>query len=104
MIPDSNIKVRLTKTNDVIIKVAAIVGAVTIIAGGYTWYLNNIWKPHIEVLSVDFENGTAQLKHKSKIIQLDGDAIYWINADWGLRLGVFSRFFRIVFPIQKTMQ
>ena len=81
------LKVKLTKTNDVIIKVAAIIGAVTIIAGGYTWYLNNIWKPHIEVVSVDFDNGTAQLKHKSKVIDLDGDSIYWINADWGLRLG-----------------
>jgi len=82
------LKIRLTKTNDIIIKVAAIVGAVTIIAGGYTWYLNNIWKPHIEVLSVDFENGTAQLRHKSKIIDLEGDAVYWINGYWGLRLGI----------------
>jgi hypothetical protein len=82
------LKISLSKTNDTIIKVAAIVGAVTIIAGGYTWYLNNIWKPHIELISVDFDNGKAQLKHRSKIIELDGDAIYWINADWGLRLGV----------------
>ncbi len=84
--PDA-LKVNLTKTNDVILKVAAVVGAITIIAGGYTWYLNNIWKPHIEVVSVDFDNGTAQLKHKNDIIELDGDATYWINADWGLRLG-----------------
>lgn len=82
------LKISLSKTNDTIIKIAAIVGAITIIAGGYTWYLNNIWKPHIEVLSVDFENGTAQLKHKNKIIELEGDAVYWIDADWGLRLGV----------------
>ena len=81
------IKVNLSKTNDTIIKVAAIVGAVTIIAGGYTWYLNNIWKPRIEVLSVDFDNGTAELKHKTKIIELEGDAVYWIDADWGLKFG-----------------
>jgi len=82
-----SIKVRLSKTNDIIIKIAAVVGAITIIAGGYTWYLNNIWKPNIELISVDFENGTAQLKHGSDIIELTGDATYWINADWGLRIG-----------------
>ena len=86
--PTENIKFTLGKTNDAIIKVAAIVGAITIIAGGYTWYLNNVWKPHIEVISVDFENGKAQLKYRSKIIELEGDAVYWINADWGLRLGI----------------
>ena len=82
-----NIRGGLSKTNEVIIKVAAIVGAITIIAGGYTWYLNNIWKPHIEVLSVDFENGKAQLKHKDDIIDLEGDTVYWIDADWGVKLG-----------------
>jgi hypothetical protein len=86
--PTENIKFTLGKTNDTIIKVAAIVGAITIIAGGYTWYLNNVWKPNIEVISVDFENGKAQLKHRSKLIELEGDAVYWINADWGLRLGI----------------
>lgn len=84
--PD-NIKIKLSKTNDFIIKAAAIIGAITIIAGGYTWYLNNIWKPHIEVLSVDFENGIAQLKHGKDIIDLDGDAIYLIDADWGVGFG-----------------
>jgi len=82
-----SIKVNLSKTNDVIIKIAAVVGAITIIAGGYTWYLNNIWKPHIELISVDFDKGTAQLKYGSHIIDLTGDATYWINADWGLRIG-----------------
>jgi hypothetical protein len=81
------LKIKLSRTNEVIIKIAAIIGAVTIIAGGYTWYLNNIWKPHIEVLSVDFANGKAQLKHRNTIIDLDGDSIFWINADWGVKLG-----------------
>ena len=81
------IKGGLSKTNNIILKVAAVVGAITIIAGGYTWYLNNLWKPHVEVLSIDFENGKAQLKHKDDIIDLDGDSIYWINADWGVKIG-----------------
>lgn len=88
MISSESVKVGFSKTTNNIVRVAAFVGAITIIAGGYTWYLNNVWKPHIEVISVDFENGKAQLKHRSKLIELEGDAVYWINADWGLRLGV----------------
>ena len=82
-----NIKIKLSKTSDTIIKVAGIVGAITVIAGGYTWYLNNIWKPKVEVLSVDFAKGIAKIKYKNEVIDLEGDAIYWLNADWGIRLG-----------------
>ena len=82
-----NLKINLSKTSDRILKVAAVVGAITVIAGGYTWYLNNIWKPKVEVLSVDFTNGVAEIKYDDKIIDLEGDAIYWINADWGVRFG-----------------
>ena len=84
---NNDIKVKISNTSNQIIKIAGIVGAFTIIAGGYTWYLNNIWKPKIEVVSVDFVNGVASLKHKNDMILLDGDAVYWINADWGIRFG-----------------
>jgi hypothetical protein len=61
--------------------------SVTIIAGGYTWYLNNIWKPKVKVVSVDFNNGIAVLDYYGKEITIKGDAVYWLNADWGVRLG-----------------
>jgi hypothetical protein len=82
---------RLNSTSDKIIKVAAIVGAITIIAGGYTWYLNTIWKPNVQVTQVDFKNGIALIKYGSKIIDLEGDATYWLNADWGIRFGSIRR-------------
>ena len=81
------IKVGLSKTTNNIIKVAAVVGAITVIAGGWAFYLNNLWKPKVEVLSVDFTNGVAVMKYDGKEIKLVGDAVYWLNADWGLRLG-----------------
>jgi hypothetical protein len=82
-----SIRVGFSKTTNNLIKVAGIVGAITIIAGGYSWYLNTLWKPKVEVLFVDFNNGTAKLKFDDKEIDLEGDAVYWINADWGIRFG-----------------
>jgi len=86
-----SIRVGFSKTTNNLIKVAGIVGAITIIAGGYSWYLNTLWKPKVEVLFVDFNNGTAKLKFDDKEIDLEGDAVYWINADWGIRFGSVRR-------------
>ena len=84
-------QVELTKASNRFIKIASVVGAITIIAGGYTWYLNNIWKPKISVKFVDFVNGVATLDHSGKEIDLEGDAVYWINADWGVRFGTIYK-------------
>jgi len=79
----------VSKTSDVIIKIAAIVGAATVLAGAYTYYLNNIWKPDVEVLSVDFEKAVALVKVGGKEIYVYGDATFLINTfgDWGIRFG-----------------
>ena len=77
----------ISQTNEKILKVAAVVGAITVIAGGYTWYINNIWKPKVEVVSVDFGNGKATFKYRGKEISIEGDAMYWLNGDWAVRLG-----------------
>jgi hypothetical protein len=82
-----NIKVGFSNTTNTLLKVAGIVGAVTILAGGYSWYLNTLWKPKVEILFVDFNNGTAKLKYDDKEIELEGDAVYWLNADWGVKFG-----------------
>lgn len=79
----------VSKTSDVIIKIAAIVGAATVIAGAYTYYLNNIWKPTVEIVSVDFEKGIAVVKVGEKEVFVYGDATFLINTfgDWGIRFG-----------------
>jgi len=82
-----NIKVGFSKTTNTLIKLAGIVGAVTILAGGYSWYLNTLWKPKVEIEFVDFNNGVAKLKYAGKEIDLEGDAVYWLNADWGIKFG-----------------
>ena len=82
-----DLKGRISATTQMIIKIAAVVGGVTVIAGGYTFYINNFWKPKIEIVSVDFNTGIAQFKHNDKVFSLDGDATYLLGGDWGLRFG-----------------
>lgn len=87
MVNIESVKVKLSKTNETIIKVAAIVGAITVIAGGYSFYLNNLWKPKVEVLVVDFNQALAKIKLNNKTIDIFGDANFWIGGDWSIRLG-----------------
>ena len=77
----------ISRATNTIIQVAAVVGAITVIAGGYSFYLNNIWKPKVEIVSVDFNKGEAEVKVKDKKIQVYGDASFLIGADWGVRFG-----------------
>jgi hypothetical protein len=82
-------KAYLSKTSDALIKIAAIIGAITVIGGAYTYYLNNIWKPNVTVDSVDFDKGIARVRVGNKILDIYGDATFLINnyGDWGIRFG-----------------
>ena len=87
MIDAQTVKVKLSKGNATLLKVAAVVGAITVIAGGYTFYLNTIWKPTVDVLSVDFEKGIASLQVGTKKVEIYGDALFQIGGDWGIKFG-----------------
>jgi len=82
-------KIYTSKSTDTLIKIAAVVGALTVIAGGYSFYLNNIWRPKVEILSVDFLKGEATVKVKNSTFLIYGDSTFLINAmgDWGIRFG-----------------
>jgi hypothetical protein len=80
----------LSKTSKALINVAAVVGAITVIAGGYTFYLNYIWKPKVEISEVDFTKGIATVKLGNlfkKTVQIEGDSTYELGGDWGVRFG-----------------
>jgi hypothetical protein len=87
----SNLRVKLDTTTNKFLRFAAIVGAITVLAGGYTWYLNTLWKPKIEVEMVDFVNGIAKLKYNKKTFTLEGDSTYLLDADWGVRFGTIKQ-------------
>jgi hypothetical protein len=93
----TDLKVKLDNTTNRFLRFAAIVGAITVIAGGYTWYLNTLWKPKLEVEMVDFVNGIARLKYNKKTFTLEGDSTFWLNADWGVRFGTVRQGDKIIY-------
>jgi hypothetical protein len=84
-------KVHFSKTTNVLIQIAAVVGAITVLAGGYTFYLNYVWKPKVQVIEVDFNNATAKLKFGNKTLELEGDALFLLGGDWGIKFGSTSK-------------
>ena len=90
MLDNRLLKVHLSKANDNIIKAAGIIAALTIIAGGYTFILNNIWKPKIKITQVDFGQGLLQFTFNGKTVEIFGDTNYYLGGDWSVKLGSVS--------------
>ena len=68
---DTNkIMANVSKTNRILISVAAIIGAITVIGGGYSYYVNNFYIPTIKVISIDFAKGVAKVQHRKKVIDI----------------------------------
>lgn len=88
----SDLEIKISKTTNILIQIAAVVGAITVLAGGYTFYLNYVWKPKIEVLEVDFQNATAKLKFGKKTLELEGDALFLLGGDWGIKFGSTNKY------------
>lgn len=77
----------LSKTTENIIKASSIVGAIIVLASGYTFYKNNLWKPKIKIESLDFENGFAMMIINGQRVKIYGDSTFNVGGDWGVRLG-----------------
>lgn len=89
-----NIKIGFGETSKILLKVAGVVGAITVIAGGYGFYMNYLWKPTVEVIDVDFEQGKAKIKLGGawgKIIEIDGDTLFLLAGDWGIKFGTILK-------------
>jgi len=80
-------KTHISKTGEALIKIAAVVAAIGAIAGGYSFWKNNIWNPKITVVSVDYAKGVAVVKSFGKEISIFGDATFLIGGDWGIKFG-----------------
>lgn len=67
--------------------IAIIITSSIAIAGGYLWYRSNIWKPSIEIISVDFPNAVCHLLINGKEKTIYGNATLAAGASWGVRFG-----------------
>lgn len=67
--------------------IAIVITSMIGIAGGYLWYRSNLWKPSIEVISVDFQNAVCNLLINGKEKILYGNSTLAAGANWGVRFG-----------------
>lgn len=82
---DGFIQSKQTKT---ILNIASVVGAILVIVGVHTFYMNNIWKPKVKVLEVDYGRPYAKVQiNDKKILELWGNDVVSIRAGWGVKVG-----------------
>jgi hypothetical protein len=89
MIPQ-DIKIKLNKGTNVLIKVAAIGAAVISLGAAYSFFLSYIYKPKIEVAEVDFTLGKARIRVLGlfpNVFEINGETIHFIAGEWGVRFG-----------------
>ncbi len=67
--------------------VVTILGGIGVAFMAYTHWRNEIWKPKVKVLDVDFGRGSANFEIGDKKIHLVGDSTVAIASDWGIRFG-----------------
>jgi hypothetical protein len=76
------------KESKLVLKIVAFATVITALAGAYYFFLNNVWKPKVKVLSVDFANGFATLELPfGRKVDIYGDSQFLIGGDWGVRFG-----------------
>lgn len=80
-------KFNINQGEEWLLKAAGIGAAVMGLVSVYTFYKNNIWHPKVEVKSVDFKTGIAELIVNGKPLTLKGDSSYLISQDWGIKFG-----------------
>lgn len=77
----------LSKQIATIGKVAAIVTVVGAVVGAYAFYRNNIWRPKITVINVDWDKQIADVIVGGKTKRLYPNSILSVGGKWGIQFG-----------------
>jgi hypothetical protein len=80
------------KESELVLKVVAVATVITALAGAYYFFVNNVWKPRVKVLSVDFLNGFATVEMPfGRKVDIYGDSQFIIGGDWGVKFGTVNK-------------
>ena len=80
------------KESKLVLKVVAVASVITALAGAYYFFVNNVWKPKVKVLSVDFDNGFATVEMPfGRKVDIYGDSQFLIGGDWGVKFGTINK-------------
>lgn len=77
----------ISKAEEILLKAASFAAAIMGLIAIHGFYKNNIWKPNIRVVSVDYKNAVAQLDVNGKPMTIRGDSSFLISYDWAVRFG-----------------
>jgi hypothetical protein len=87
-----NSSISLVKESKIVLKIVAIATVFTALGGAYYFFVNNVWKPKVTVLSVDFDNGFATLQLPfGRKVDIYGDSQFLISGDWGVKFGSINK-------------
>ncbi len=80
------------KESKLVLKVVAVATVITALAGAYYFFVNNVWKPKVKVISVDFTNGFATVEMPfGRKVDIYGDSQFLIGGDWGVKFGTVNK-------------
>ena len=80
------------KESKLVLKIVAVATVITALGGAYYFFVNNIWKPKIKILSVDFDNGFATVEMPfGRKVDIYGDSQFLISGQWGVKFGTVNR-------------
>jgi len=87
-----NTKIPFDTEGKIVLKIVAVATIITALGGAYYFFVNNIWKPKLKVLSVDFDNGFATVEMPfGKEVDVFGDSQFLISGDWGVKFGTVNK-------------
>jgi hypothetical protein len=82
---------RIEKRISPISRTAAILATLTGLGIAYVFFINNIYRPTVKVVSVNYDNGTAVIKSGKKEKILRAGSILSVGlGDWGVAFGLHN--------------
>ena len=78
---------KLSRVKTFFVEFGAVATALATIGTCYFLFMNNIWKPKVELLSVDYENGVAIISVNGVQAALYKNEKYAVGWGWSIQFG-----------------
>ncbi len=78
---------RVKKGSSVLQTFLLIVTPAATVVLAYVWYRKNIWRPDVQLLSADYQQGTAIVKVDDKEITIRVGSTVSVGGGFGIRMG-----------------
>lgn len=87
MTPTEEILHKFSQRTSFLNKIVAVFGPIAVVIGGALWYMNNVWRPKVNLVTVDYDKKTATLNINGKDRVLYAGSTVSAGFGWGVRFG-----------------